>query len=245
MKSNTSRPQKNLPLIALMLFGALLLAGCAPRARVGALQTESQSVELGNANSVRVEINFGAGDLEVTGGAEKLLEADFTYNVAELKPDVEYTDGTLVLRQPESEGLPDLRGITDFRNEWVLRFYDEAPMNLSLNMGAGTSDLQLADLSLIGLDITLGAGKSMIDLRGDWNRDLDVSIDAGAADITVQLPRDVGTRVEVDAGVGTIEARGLTQDENVYTNNAYGVSDVMLQIDIQAGVGQINLEVEE
>ena len=90
-------------LITLVLFAALLLAGCGSKARVGALQTESQSVELGDAKSVRVEIDMGAGDLEVTGGAEKLLEADFTYNVAKLKPEVEYTDGTLVVRQPEIE----------------------------------------------------------------------------------------------------------------------------------------------
>ena len=50
--------------------------------RVGEVRTESQSVELGDTRSVQVEINVGAGDLEVTGGGEKLLEADFTYNVS-------------------------------------------------------------------------------------------------------------------------------------------------------------------
>ena len=52
----------------LVLLTALLLAGCALRARVGELRSESQSVELGDAESVRVEINFGAGDLEVLKG---------------------------------------------------------------------------------------------------------------------------------------------------------------------------------
>ena len=51
---------------------------------------------------------MGAGDLEVTGGAEKLLEADFAYNVARLKPEVQYTNGTLVVRQPEHERLARL-----------------------------------------------------------------------------------------------------------------------------------------
>ena len=92
-------------LISLVLLGALLLSGCSSRARVGALRTESQSVELGDAKSVRVEVNLGAGNLEVAGGAEKLMEADFNYNVARLKPEVEYTDGTLVVRQPD-ELLP-------------------------------------------------------------------------------------------------------------------------------------------
>jgi hypothetical protein len=245
MKSNTSTPQKKRLLIAHALLSALLIASCAPRARVGELRTESQSVELGDAQSVRVEINMGAGNLEVTGGADKLMEADFTYNVAELKPEVKYTDGTLVVQQPESEGLPDLRRITDFRNEWDLRLNGEVPMDLRVDVGAGGSDLQLAGLSLTRLDITLGAGGSTIDLSGDWARDLNVTIDAGAGDITVRLPRDVGVRVKVDAGVGTIESPGLTKDGNVYANAAYGVSDVTLQIELQAGVGQINLGVEE
>ena len=231
--------------LALILVGALLLAGCTFQARVGALQTESQSVELGEASSVRVEIDLGAGDLELAGGAEKLLEADFTYNVAELKPEVAYTNGALVVRQPDVKGLPALRGITGYRNEWGLRLYDEAPMDLRVAVGAGTSNLKLAGLSLTGLDVTLGAGESTVDLSGDWTRDLDVTIDAGVGEVSVWLPSDVGARVEVDSGIGTIEAAGLTQDGDVYTNAAYGVSEVTLHVHLEAGVGQINLQVAE
>jgi hypothetical protein len=231
-------------LITLVLFAAVLLAGCGSQARVGALRTESQSVELGDAKSVRVEINLGAGNLQVTGGAEKLLEAEFNYNVAALKPEVEYTDGTLVVRQPDVSGSPDLRGITDYRNEWGLRLYDSVPMDLSVDVGGGAGDLQLAGLSLTGLDISLGAGEYTVDLSGDWVRDLDVSIDAGATTITVRLPRDVGARVEIEEGPHTIEATGLTQDGDVYTNAAYGVSEVTLQVHMETGIGQINLEVE-
>jgi hypothetical protein len=244
MKSNRSTFQTNRLLSALVLL-VVLLAGCGYKLRVGEVRTESQSVELGDTRSVQVEINLGAGDLAVTGGGEKLLEADFTYNVAELKPQVKYTDGTLVLWQPENGGLPDLRGITDFRNEWDLRLNDQVSMDLMVEIGAGASELRLAGLSLTGLDITLGAGGSMIDLSGGWTRDLNVTINAGAGDITVRLPGGIGARVKVNAGMGTIETRGLEENENVYTNAAYGESETTLQVDIDAGVGQINLEVEE
>ncbi len=232
-------------LIALVLVAALLLAGCGSQARVGALRTESQSVELGDAKSVRVKINLGAGDLELTGGADKLLEADFNYNVAILKPEVKYKNGTLVVRQPDYSGIPDLIGIGEYRNEWGLRLSDEVPMDLSVNMGAGTSDLKLAGLSLTGLDITLGAGTYTIDLTGDWPRNLDVTIDSGAAFITMRLPRDVGTRVVVDRGANLIDTTGLSQDGDVYTNAAYGVSEVTMQVNLKAGIGQINLDVEK
>lgn len=231
--------------ITLVFNTALLLAGCASEAKVGAVQTESQSVELGDAKSVRVEIDLGAGELMVAGGAEKLLEAEFTYNVAKLEPQVDYSDGKLVVQHPDANGLPALQNLTDFRNEWSLRLNNDIPMDLSVNMGAGTSDLQLADLSLTSLDVSLGAGNSTIDLSGGWGSDLDATIDAGAGDITVRLPSEIGVRVEVEAGLGTIDAPGLKQDGDVYTNSAYGVSDVTLQVHIEAGIGRINLEVEE
>ncbi|MGE5222203.1 MAG: LiaF domain-containing protein, partial [Omnitrophica WOR_2 bacterium] len=115
----------------------------------------------------------------------------------------------------------------------------------SLEMGAGSSYLQLAGLSLTGLDVKLGAGKCTVDLSGDWARDLDAAINTGAADITVLLPRDVSVRVEVAAGVGRIESSGLKQDGYVYANEAYGTSEVNLHINILTGIGQINLEVVE
>jgi len=126
---------------------------------VGELRSESQSVELGDAESVSVKIKMGGGDLKIIGDAEKLLEADFTYNVDKLKPEVEFTDGTLIVQHPDVRGYRTLQDIKDFRNEWDLRLNNDVPMNLSLEMGAGTSDLQLAGLSLTGLDIILGAGK--------------------------------------------------------------------------------------
>jgi hypothetical protein len=233
-------------MITLVLIGALLLAGCSSDdVRVGELRTESKSVELGDARSVRVKLVLGAGDLVVTGGAKKLLEADFTYNVAKLKPEVEFTDGTLVVQHPDVRGYRTLQDIRDFRNEWDLRLNNDVPMNLSLEMGAGTSALQLSGLSLTGLDVKLGAGKCTVDLSGDWARDLNATFVTGAADITVLLPKEVGARVEIEAGPTAINAPGMTKDGNVYTNDAYGVSEVTLQVNMEAGIGRINLEVKE
>ena len=228
-------------LIVLLLIAALLLANCNPALRVGTLQTESQSVKLGDAKAVSVNIVFGAGVLDVTGDAVDLLDADFTYNVDKIKPQVEYADGTLVVSQPETRGMPSLLGVTDFRNEWGLHLGNDVPMDLKVDMGAGTSNLKLSGLPLSGLDITLGAAQGTIDLSGEWAHDLDITIDAGASNINVLLPKNVGVRVVVDRGPTVIDTQGLSQNGDVYTNAAYGTSDVTMQIDLQAGIGTINL----
>ena len=55
----------------------LVTLGCGTTssARVGSLQTESQSVELEGVEPVRVEIEMGAGELNVAGGADELMDA--------------------------------------------------------------------------------------------------------------------------------------------------------------------------
>ena len=235
---------KSSKVIGLLALAVILLAatGCVSRVRVGDLQSESQSVELGDADAVSVNIDFPAGELELSGGAEKLLEADFTYNVDKLKPEVEYSNGKLVVSAPDAEGLSVLPGITEFQNEWGLRLNEQVPMDLKVNVGAGVTNLLLAGLALSGLDVTVGAGETTIDLSGDWASDLEATIDAGAGEVRLRLPKDVGVRVVVDAGVGDIDAPGMTQDGDVYTNAAYGASDVTLDVNVQAGIGKIILE---
>jgi len=239
-----TRISKSVAFLAIVVM--LLASGCARGLRVGKLQTESQSVDLGGAETVRVEINMGAGELDVAGGADKLLEADFTYNVAELEPEVKYSGGTLIVQHPDLETrVTSLWDLDDYRYEWDLSLNDDVPMDLSITLGAGKIDLQLAGLSLTGLDVNVGAAEATIDLTGDWVRDLDVTVKAGVGRATLRLPRSVGVHVTVETGIGDVDAPGLKRDGDVYTNDAYGESAVTLSIDIKAGVGKINLELGE
>ncbi len=228
-------------LITILFIFALLLASCNPALTVGRLQTESKSVKLGDAKTVSVDINFGAGVLDVTGDGADLLDADFAYNVDKIKPQMEYVDGKLTVSQPETRGMPALLGVANFRNEWGLHLSKDVPMDLSVDVGAGTSNLKLSGLPLSDLKITLGAAQGTIDLTGEWANNLDVTIDAGASNISVLLPKDVGVRVVVDRGPTLIDTQGLTQDGDVYTNAAYGQSEVTMKIDLQAGIGTISL----
>jgi hypothetical protein len=253
-----------------MVVVLLVAGGCiglGRRLRIGALQTESQSVERGGAESVRVEIVMGAGELDLAGGADHLLDADFTYNVAEYRPEVAYSNDVLTIRQPDVKGRASIWDLDDYRYEWSLRLNDGVPMELSVNLGAGRANLDLGTLSLTGLDIDagagevavdlsgassltrlnveMGAGRLNLDLTGDWQGDLDTKIEGGIGGATLRLPRGVGVRVEMEGGLGTVNAKGLAKDGSVYVNDAYGRSTVTLHIDVQAGVGAIDLELEE
>lgn len=231
--------------LLILIALAFTATGCYQGARVGDLQTKSQTVELDDANSVNVEIQMGAGTLDVSGGASKLLEATFTYNVAELNPRATYTDGRLEVKDSGvSIGIASLSDLAEYRSEWDLKLNEDVPMEMKIDLGAGTSNLALGALALTSLNINGGAGAVTIDLTGDWQHDLDAKITGGVGDIDLSLPRDIGVRIEVNTGIGVVNADGFTRNGDTYTNDAYGVSNVTLEINIDGGVGTINIDFE-
>jgi hypothetical protein len=219
---------------------ALLTSGCAT---AGPPQTESQTVALGAAESVHVEIMMGGGALLVRGGADELLDADFTYRHQSWKPEVEYSvagsEGSLTIRQPSTLVVIPTGSLPA---EWDLRLNRDVPMNMDITLGGGGADLDLGDLNLGRVDIKFGGGGAKIDLAGEWERDLDVSIIGGAGGVSLTLPRDVGVRVNVTRGLGSVDASGLRREGDAYVNDAYGESDVTMQVDLVVGVGGVNLE---
>jgi len=232
--------------LLIMIALAFAATGCYRGVKVGDLQTKSQTVELDNADSVNVEIQMGAGKLDVSGGASELLEATFTYNVAELNPRATYADGRLEVKDSSGVriGIETLADLAEYRSEWDLKLNEDVPMEMKIDLGAGTSNLTLGALALTSLNINGGAGEVTIDLAGDWQRDFDAKIVGGVGDIHLSLPRDVGVRIEVNTGIGIVDAVDFTRNGDTYTNDAYGVSDVTLRIHIDGGIGKINLDFE-
>ena len=230
-------------LLALAVLTMILAAACAT-SQAKELQTESESVALGDAESVRANLKMAAGELRVGAGADGLMEADFAYNVADWQPEVSYDDassgiGTLSVEQPhEITGMRD-----DERNEWDIRLNGGVPTDLHVAMGAGECDLDLSNLTLTGLHLGVGAGPSTVDLAGDWTTDVDASIQGGAGETTVRLPSRMGVKVDVASGLGEVRAEGLNRHGDAYVNDAYGESEATLNVDIEGGVGQIWLEV--
>jgi hypothetical protein len=208
------------------------------------MQRESTSVDPKNAQSARAQLKMGAGELNLTGGADQLMEGDFSYNVSDWKPKVSYDvsggEGELVVKQGSAEGGGLSGGA---RNEWDISLNDEVPTDLVVQMGAGESDLDLDSLTLTGLDLQMGAGKTTVDLTGDYAQDFDASIQGGVGEATVLLPSEVGVKAKAEGGLGKINAKGLENVGDSYVNDAYGESDVNLSVDVQGGVGEINLKV--
>jgi len=228
----------------LLLPALLAICGCnlgGDRVSTSEMRRESKTVALGAAQSVQVSLTMKAGELKVAGGATQLMDADFTYNVPDWKPEVKYdVSGGVGNLEVEQPGSGSSTGNT--RNNWDLHLNDKAPMEMTVNMGAGRATLTLSGLALSRLELNMGAGETTVDLTGNWKKDLSAQIHGGVGRATIRLPRDVGVHVVAQGGLGSINASDFHKQGDAYVNDQYGKSPVTLQVEVEGGVGEINLE---
>ncbi len=193
------------------------------------------------AKALSASFSMGAGELEIRGGACELARARMRYDAASSVPDVDYTVdeqgfATLTVRE---EGRRSGRSAN-----WSVCLTDALPLELRVDLGAGDSKVVLDRVQLRSLVVTVGAGDAEVDLRGSILAGTEVTIDGGAGELDLSVPNDVGVRVRADEGVGEIETTGLRKEGDVLVNDAWGKSELSVDVRIDLGVGTIRVSAQ-
>lgn len=227
--------------LAFALAAAFIFMGCTVFNTSPDTVTETISVDPQGATSVSVQLEMDMGELKLHSMGDTLLQGSFVYNVPS-EPQISYEfagdKGVLRLTQPDTSSSL----VKNARNTWDLRLGEGIPMDLEVNLGAGTSEINLSRIDVTSLRISTGAGNLDLDLRGAWTHDIDIILQGGLGETTLYLPQDMGVRVDVNTGLGAVNASGLEQIGSTYTNAAFGESAPRLNIQIDSGVGDVNLE---
>jgi hypothetical protein len=153
----------------LLLMVVLVLASLACTISVPATKIKTAEIETLTVNEaqgdlktpVDVKIGMGAGKLELSGGADKLIQGEIRYNVPLWRPEVKRLSDRLEVTQKGDNnfsGLPD----KDVVNEWKLKL-GKTPMNLTLEAGAYDGKLDLGGVPLRDLEIKDGASNVELD----------------------------------------------------------------------------------
>ena len=232
--------------LAVLLLSMTSCVCIGERVELVELRTEEQTIDLGGAERVVIEVEIGIGKLSIKGDSPALLDAKFTYNVEEWAPTVDYDvkngRGRLSITQPNAEGksVPD-----DARNEWELSLSEEVPLELSIDMGVGNAELDLSNLRLTDRSVDQGVGNVKISLVGVRTDDLKASVDGGVGEIAVVVPSSIGVRVKADTGIGSFNTHGLKKRGDAFVNDAYDDSESTISLSIDAGIGKITVETED
>ena len=143
--------------IVISCFG---LGGCdIDRVATGPERTDDIHLDVGNVEKANVELDMGAGQMDVQGGSSKLIDGTFTYNVDEWKPlvtdSVSGSHATITIKQPKGA-----RGGGRTKYNWDLNLNDKVLTDLAINCGAGQAKLSLGSIALArSLSVHMGAGQ--------------------------------------------------------------------------------------
>ena len=235
-----------LPLILVLV----LATGCA---RAGEVRTERRTVELEGAESVRTDLSMKTGDILVAGGAENLMDATFTSNVPQWKPEVSYRG--LALNKELTVEQPDVPGPTfgNVQNDWEILLNDEVPMDLSVSDSSGDGNLDLGSLSLKNLFLEFSSGDVAADLGGEKPLLKEVTIDSNSGDVGVDMTGDysspMGLEVDMSSGDLVMDLNGewsqnLEGDINLSSGTTTLVfpTNVDVHVKAETSSGDINAD---
>lgn len=232
---------KNVRYVTIIVLLSVGLVGCEV---AGQLLEDTRTVELDGAEFADVKLDMGVGELRIQGGARDLMEGYFRYNIDRWKPEINYrisgSRGILTVKQGKSNRMAMGRK----KNKWDISLNDDVPINLTVDHGVGQARIDLTGVTLRSVDIDMGVGELTVDLSGERKQSLDVVVDSGIGSATLYLPEHIGIRARIDRGIGSIDARGFSKRGDVYTNEAYGKSDVTIDIEVDAGIGSVDLRLK-
>lgn len=129
--------------------------------------------------------------------------------------------------------------------DFVLRFDEPNPVGMDhLTLDTGASRIEVigvGNASPETMRLQGGVGDISVDLTGAWARSAEIKVRSGAGALTLTLPQDVGLEVKTRGGLTNVEAYGLRQMGDTYTNDAFGETEIELTIDVITGIGNLRL----
>lgn len=211
------------------------------RISAGPAQQQTYRVELEGAERAHVDVQFGGGTLEVLPGGTALLDAEFTFNVDGLEPEVDYGVrdglGELILRQ--DLGTVVWQPSVELRNEWRLLLTDQIPLEMDLTVGASRGTLELGGLRLNDLRLESGAAELTVRFSAANPEPMEsLIIRSGAARLDlVGLGNAGAENMHFDGGLGayTFDFQG-EWSRPMTAHIVAGASQVVLRLPRDIGV---------
>lgn len=236
------------PFFAILTFLSTLLLTSCGGAQIGNLQSEKSSINIQNENALDVSIRLGAGDLRLSGSTDKAAEVDFSYNIEDLKPVIDYrvVDGKgqlSIIQSNMNKPMGNLEGLK-YKGNVILN--KKLPVTLYVKTGAGENLLDLRTVQLQSAEIYTGVGQTTINFAGDYKKAFDASVESGIGNTEIIVPKNVGVKILIENGIGKVETQGLKSvEKDIYVNESYEKAKVKTNLKIKMGVGDLKIKVGE
>lgn len=211
------------------VLGAALIFATAPLSAQD-WQTMSSARSFTNESALKVDVEYGAGQMTIKPGSDaSLYRADLRYDADVFRPRMSFTGGELKV------------GIQDGKTK-------------GRNMKAGRLDLALGTNVPLDMELKFGAAEAAIDLSGMLVKSAVIQTGASQTTLKITKPnRIVCEQLELNVGAAKFEATGLGNLNVRNLDLSGGVGEVILDFSgplrqnlnahVEMGLGSLTLRV--
>jgi hypothetical protein len=213
---------------ALVLL-AVIAAVAATRADAQDWRTVTSLRQYKGEGSLRVDLEYGAGRLNIApGDAGSLYKATLRYDADHFKPVTQYADGRLKVGIEGGHVRGRMRS-----GRLDLTLGTRVPLDLDLQFGAAQADVELGGLKIRGAHIATGASETHVNVATANPESCGaLKLEVGAASFEAAGLGNLNCeRVDVDGGVG---------DVSLDFNGAWRVNS---EVTVDMGLGSLTVRV--
>lgn len=178
-------PTKKKSILFLLILFFLILFTMTYDSMASEENGENRVIPLGNLDSLKVTVKFGAGKLNLISGQEDVFEGNFQFDNSILKPNIQYeTLGETGILNLSQSIKKDLSFSFPPKNIWNLKLPSNVPLQLYINTTTYSGDIDLTDLQIENIYLYSGASQTNIIFNQPNLIDLkNINIKTGASSI--------------------------------------------------------------
>jgi hypothetical protein len=228
------------------LIGYAMLHGAETPAERPVTDTQTLSQSLQDAERGLVTLRLSAGTIQVGTLADSpnLVEGKIQY--AEQSRKVE--EGFAV-RNGQAEF--DLRGRQEnllwapgakMNETWQLLFTPRVPLEVHIEMGAGSVQADLSGLKITHLELNMGAGSTVLTLPATEGTTT-ASVKLAVGEVTVLVPSGVGVKMRANKLLSSLNVDGqrFTHSGDAWVSDNYATASSKIDLRIDNVLGTINM----
>ncbi len=207
------------------------------------LDTQAVSVPLENAHRAHVEINHGAGRLNLHSDVPDghLISGTFEGGL-DYKGQINEDLLKLTLRTP-SHLFGPWNWHPGLSLDWNFGLSRALPLTLHLNSGASNAHINLSELQVSDLKIETGASALKLTLPAHASY-THADINGGAASFSIQIPEGVAARIKAEVPLVStnVNTQRFPKTGTVYQSPDYETKANKIDLVIKMGVGSLSIQ---
>lgn len=233
----------SLVIIAGTIGGMVYLASqTTEETPLSAVEMQHIERDLKGSTSASVQLHFGAGHLSVssTSGGQ-LMVGDFAQANGNAQVNIDQSGsnarGSLTLETPSNQMGPFLT--TGRANEWRVQLNNGIPLDLRVDSGASTNDLDLTNLKLSQLRVEAGLSTNTIRLANSGVYSARIS--GGLSTTTVYVPEGMAARIRIQGGLSSVDVdeSRFARSGDQYVSANYDSAANKVELTIESGLSTI------